>query len=375
MRKNRGGFTLIELLVVIAIIAVLIGLLLPAVQKVREAANRMSCTNNLKQLGLAAHNYQSTYNKLPPGWLGGIPNELPQPVSQTTRDGFQNIGVLVFLLPFMEQDNVYREITRLASGPFATLLDPKVAGPAWYTDTRPAPDNLPTIAGTKIKSFLCPSAPDMFGATDGVGIAGHFWNTSGTPPFGYYAPTVPRTHALFAVGRTNYGAIAGMFGRGNNTAFQPYMLSGGISRFEGVFSNRSQSSIDQLTSADGTSYTLMFGEATGGAIDPATNTPRLPCQYGASWMGFPGLPSIGGMSQHSNSHWYHYSSTHAGVVNFCFGDGSVRSVRIGTSRAEITPSITIPREVTPNDAQDYWVFQELVGKSDGGVRPRESIVP
>src|SRR5437879_9053270 len=100
--KRWRGFTLIELLVVIAIIAVLVGLLLPAVQKVREAANRIKCANNLKQIGLACHNYHDVHCSFPPGYRAW-PSSDPMAVSP-------GWGWSVFLLPFLEQENLRRSI-------------------------------------------------------------------------------------------------------------------------------------------------------------------------------------------------------------------------------------------------------------------------
>jgi prepilin-type N-terminal cleavage/methylation domain-containing protein/prepilin-type processing-associated H-X9-DG protein len=141
--RLRRGFTLIELLVVIAIIAVLVGLLVPAVQKVREAANRMSCSNNCKQLGLAAHNYASTYD-------GNLPPARVSNAGGRAIFGNSNRSTLVFLLPFIEQDNLYKQYMALVEKyPTSTGANRR----NWnHADMRP-------IYQAQVKTFLCPSSP------------------------------------------------------------------------------------------------------------------------------------------------------------------------------------------------------------------------
>src|SRR5262249_37066653 len=136
--NKRGGFTLIELLVVIAIIAVLIGLLLPAVQKVREAAARVSCANNLKQIGIGLHMYHGEHNRLPPAW-----------VASSYRPGW---GWPALILPYVEQESLFLDMN-VANGPFG-------ASGALYTAAANVPNGL---SQKKLRVYRCPSdtGPDL----------------------------------------------------------------------------------------------------------------------------------------------------------------------------------------------------------------------
>ena len=172
-RKRNAAFTLVELLVVIAIIGILVGLLLPAVQAAREAARRMQCSNNLKQLGLAVHNFESAFKKLPPSIIA------PTFTGYTgaTSEKYTYVGHLVYLLPYLEQNQVYQPFGGSLDLSAATYVGPvsqegvtlSPANPrrrVWWHDTAGStvvrggavtfPD-IQNVSNAKIAAFVCPS--------------------------------------------------------------------------------------------------------------------------------------------------------------------------------------------------------------------------
>src|SRR5262249_20504587 len=187
--SQRSAFTLIELLVVIAIIAILIGLLLPAVQKIPAAAARMQCSNNLKQLALGMHNYHGTYSKLPPA-------------------RFQNNGPTwcLLILPYIEQDNIYKTWTGPITASYASQATP----------------NGTFLCQSQIKTFLCPArraAPQIskgeIQTNEPVGALGDYGVCSGDTQanFNSSSPSVA-TGAIIAssspgnASQTSFGSIS-----------------------------------------------------------------------------------------------------------------------------------------------------------------------
>jgi len=314
-------------LVVIAIIAILIGLLLPAVQKVREAAARMSCTNNLKQIGLAAHNYQGANGNLPPGICAAAVNNL----SDWSNGPF--VGVMVYLFPFMEQDNLYKtiQLPRLSVDDTTT----STGVDQWFQYPGGAYPNVIdyTAAKTNIKTLKCPSFPDTPGRNVVLGGIQIIIDPSGVYHGFWYDNYVGvEQYQPFSV--TNYAANAG---------------SGKGTVYEGPFFNRSKIKIENMF--DGSSNTLAFGEISG------TRWPNegsgQPFDFTHNWFGSGQCPSTKGLCYGEQCSVRQFSSYHAGVVNFALGDGAVRSLRVDAGRAAANTATA--------------VYLQMSGTRDGGI--------
>jgi prepilin-type N-terminal cleavage/methylation domain-containing protein/prepilin-type processing-associated H-X9-DG protein len=323
---RRSAFTLIELLVVIAIIAILIGLLLPAVQKVREAAARTKCTNNLKQLGLAAHNYQAANGTFPPGVLGDGGN-------YNNAGSGPYVGVLTFLLPYAELDSVYNLIAQ--SG--INLSTKSIGGNGWWSY-----GGAVSASRIRISTFKCPSDELEEVNQNPNAFIGWF---DYIDPSAYHA--VGNNQSVFGaagVGLTNYVGVMGLWGN-----LKGYTMGGfNITQYRGVFlvATKTQNDIntlDSVTSADGASNTYLFGETLGSTFIPPTGGLR---DFGNAWIGSDIRPTAACIpSSLTTTNWFDWSSKHPGmVVNFCMGDGSVRGIAsVGRNEANLTsPMFHVP---------------------------------
>lgn len=284
------GFTLIELLVVITILSLMAGLLLPAVQWSRESARRAQCANQLKQIGLASHEFATSHTHFPPGYLGPIPQADIPPF-----DG-QFVSSLAFILPYLEAENLHGEMDsdKLAHSGIS-LWDVDKVGEGYWARYKAWQSG-----HARVTAFLCPSdsAP---------------WPDDVYALVGFYSDrrlgkTCCRARLFYNfAGRdlapTNYLGVGGYYCADG----EPY---------SGVFTNRSTNSFQDIT--DGTSNTMLFGETTGKRRAAGDDQ-----DISYAWIGSGTMWVTHGLKANS---FCKFSSLHPTVVQFCFADGAVRAI-------------------------------------------------
>jgi prepilin-type N-terminal cleavage/methylation domain-containing protein/prepilin-type processing-associated H-X9-DG protein len=359
VHRIRKAFTLIELLVVIAIIAILIALLVPAVQKVRAAAARTQCINNLKQLGAASHNHHSGFKKLPAGMDSNY------------------VGALMYLMPYMDQQQIYDAFS--FDPPFTkewtanTLNRPANTGVA----TVPRPPARYGAEGT-IQALLCPFGRQPNMCTTVLQISPQGLNNTakeldpfdGPPLFVGRSTFGPANGFNFAnlpgaliLGKTHYMAMAGypIFDASTGSTGGP-----APGRFRGVYRYMHQTKLTEIT--DGTSNTIFFVEYGKAFVDFGAGSP-LTGPTAGSWAGgmlysywapdngqdgnaataAASCPSMPG-SLCKEGVWFRPSANHDGTMNVAFADGTVKSIRTdinfttyvilcGLADGEVTPNI------------------------------------
>ncbi|XZE54532.1 DUF1559 domain-containing protein [Planctomycetaceae bacterium SH139] len=326
MPRSHRGFTLVELLVVIAIIGILVGLLLPAVQAAREAARRMQCSNNLKQLGLAFHNYESAVQTFPPAYF--VDNRL----------NAQTWGTMI--LPYMEQTGI--DAAYDSRVPCFNEA-PALGYPAAVVQTNMA------LISTPLSMFACPSAPGDAVSRTYAGTLLANAGGPGVPPISITWTAAPSDYCVTTGVRGDFAniAYAGNQGGSRHGALQPAGLMG-----------RGGSKLAAIT--DGTSNTFLLGERLGGGeiyrrrtIDPAF------APFGAvngggwgdflngeHWLSgslFDGMPGPDGgpcSINCTNRRGAGFFSFHPGGCHFLMCDGSVQFL------AETSDAFTIAARIT-----------------------------
>jgi prepilin-type N-terminal cleavage/methylation domain-containing protein len=313
--RSRRGFTLVELLVVIAIIGILIALLLPAVQAAREAARRAQCTNNLKQFGIAVHNYEDACKTLPPAYNMGAPNS----------DGF--FTWFAHTLPYMEQQNAFELIadikTKFATAPNLQTNIAQIQVPGYFCPTRRTGPNF--MRATTVTNTTALGVAG--GTTSDYAAVGLGDDVTVPLPDGYIVSANNRAEALaparnpFIAGSTTVVEhVKGKFGfkdildGTSNTAiigekhiWQPCL-------------NIGVSAATNLTCADGSVLGMRFF-----AQLHSVRYLEFPITRGSSAaVALPSAPTSG-------VHWASFGSWHPGICQFAFADGSVHALRNTTS--------------------------------------------